>query len=112
MNKLSMAKDGDGDNTFALPLDSADSNNKIDLIAGTIKLVPVPAGTRAILFNSTTDFYAHIGAGTVVSTGDIVDGTGAQLNPVMRYIGADITSMALLALDTDGVCQQTFFEGP
>lgn len=112
MNKLGMAKDGDGDNTFALPMDSADSNNKIDLIADTIKLVPVPAGTRAILFNSTSDFYAHIGSGTIVQSGDITDGTGPQLNPVMRYIGAGITSMALMALDTDGVCQPTFYEGP
>lgn len=58
------------------------------LPAGTAKSVNVPSWANVVLFGSTvgTDYYVGYGVAASVPTSDILDGSGHELNPLVRFV--------------------------
>lgn len=56
---------------------------------GAAETFQSPALARYVLFSADGDFYCKIAVASTVATvpGDTTDGTAAELNPAMRYIG-------------------------
>jgi hypothetical protein len=63
------------------------TNNYI-LLANTHRSLDVPTDARFALFNSSADIWVKIDGTAIIPTSDILDGTGSELNPVLRYIGS------------------------
>jgi len=61
------------------------------LAASTATAVAVPTGAKFAVFNSNADLWVKIGSAATVPTADILDGSGSELNPEIRYIGASTT---------------------
>jgi hypothetical protein len=78
----------------------ADHIDRLALPANQAKSHQVPAGARFVLFSPTADFYARFGAaGLVVAlpSGDVIDGSAAELNPGARSIPPEATEIALIS---------------
>lgn len=72
-----------GDQTFALR--PSYINNYI-LAANTSKTVTVPDGAHYAIFSATNDIWVEINGTVAVPSGDVTDGTGSELNPVIRRV--------------------------
>jgi hypothetical protein len=60
--------------------------NAYVLSANVSKTVVVPTGARVAVFNSTVDFYVNWTTTSIVPSGDIIDGTASELNPIARNV--------------------------
>jgi hypothetical protein len=75
---------------FAFALRQSDWIDARALSAGgSAETFQAPALARYVLFSANGDFYCRIAAASTAATvpGDTTDGTAAELNPAMRYIG-------------------------
>lgn len=72
----------------------------IVLVAGSSRMVPVPAGARLLLLNATSSVWVQYGGPASVPVTDITDGQAPELNPGLR----DIKDVALLGLAAAGDC--------
>ena len=88
MKPLVIASGANGHPTFSIP--TPDSVNGVVLAADTAESITVPADAKFGIFSATADFYASY-TGTAVVITDTTDGTGHELNPVARSLGAGDT---------------------
>lgn len=72
-----------GDQTYALKQGTIDN---YVLAASTNKAVTVPAGAEYALFAADADIWVKVGGVAAVPSGDVTDGTGSELNPVVRRV--------------------------
>jgi hypothetical protein len=56
------------------------------LAAGVAETVTVPADVKIITFSSTDNFYVNYTTTAAVPVADVTDGSGAELNPGVRYV--------------------------
>lgn len=56
----------------------------------------IPTGAKYVIFSATADFYAKIG-GTAAIPVDVTDGSGSELNPIVRHISDSATTIGLIA---------------
>jgi hypothetical protein len=61
------------------------------LTAGVNKAVTAPTGAQYALFSADSDIWVKIGGTAAVPSGDTVDGSGSELNPVARRIESGVT---------------------
>ena len=85
MRKLKIELDGyHSSATQAIP-----QSNYIDarvLAADTAESPEVPAKAKIVLFSSTGNFYLNTRAAAVIPSGDIIDGSAPELNPIARTV--------------------------
>lgn len=85
---MNIAVGSDGMSTMSIPT-STDINGAL-LAANTAETITIPTGSRFAIFNATANFYAnYVGTATVMI--DTSDGTGSELNPTVRTLGASDT---------------------
>lgn len=72
-------------------VDFAGHVDTVVLAADTPEVYTVPAGATFLLFSATANFYARRNAAAAVPTTEITDGTGSELNPVVRVVGGSGT---------------------
>ena len=77
-----------GDQTFAVPQGYV--NNYV-LTASTNKAVTIPTGARYAVFAASADIWVNVGGTAAIPSGDVTDGTGSELNPVVRWIEGETT---------------------
>ena len=77
-----------GDQTFAIK--QGDVNNYL-LTATVNKAVTAPSGANYAVFAANADIWVRIGGAASVPSGDVTDGTGSELNPVVRKIDPGAT---------------------
>ncbi len=80
------------------------------LAANTAVTFQAPAGARFVLFSADGDFYcrtASASTAAAVPTADVTDGTAAELNPAMRFIG-DMEFISVIANAPRVVTMQFF----
>jgi hypothetical protein len=65
--------------------------NTYELTANVNKAITVPTGAKFILFTANNDIWVKVGGTAAIPSGDTTDGTGAELNPILRYIGSETT---------------------
>jgi len=82
-----------GDQTFAIPQGYV---NSYLLTATTAKTLTPPTGARYAGFASTADIWVSIGGTAAIPAGDTTDGTGSELNPVVRWIQGE-TSISVIS---------------
>jgi len=83
-----------GDQTQALEQGHVDTYL---LTADTAKTIAIPSGARYAVFASTADIWVRIGSvAAVIPVGDTTDGTGAELNPVCRWVYGE-TQMSVIS---------------
>ena len=72
-----------GDQTYAIKQGTV--NNYV-LVANTNKAVTVPSDALYAVFASTADIWVRVGNVAAVPSGDVTDGTGSELNPIVRRV--------------------------
>lgn len=100
MQPLIIASGANGLSTFSIPVPDSTSVNGVVLAAGTAKSITVPSGATHALFSATDDFYAnYTGTATVIT--DTTNGSGSELNPVIRTLLAATTISVIAAQATN-----------
>ena len=66
------------------------TNNYV-LIANTHKVITIPTDAKFALFSYNADVWVDVGGTAAIPSGDVTDGTGSELNPVLRYLGSATT---------------------
>lgn len=77
------------------------------LAAGVAESETVPSITsngttgkaKTVLFASTCDFYADVNGTAAVPSADVTNGSASELNPTVRYLGGDVTTISLISAD-------------
>jgi len=72
-----------GDQTYAIKQGTV--NNYV-LAATVNKAVTAPEGANYAIFASTADIWVRVGGVAAVPSGDVTDGSGSELNPVIRRV--------------------------
>ena len=72
-----------GDQTYAIKQSTV--NNYV-LVASTNTSVTVPSNAVYAVFASTADIWVRIGGAASVPSVDVTDGTGSELNPIVRRV--------------------------
>ncbi len=72
-----------GDQTYAIK--QGNVNNYV-LVASTNKAVTVPTGASYAIFSANADIWVRVGGVAAVPSGDVTDGTGSELNPIIRRV--------------------------
>lgn len=85
-----------GDQTFAIPQGYV--NNYV-LTASTNKAVTIPSGARYAVFAASADIWVRVGGTASIPSADVTDGTGSELNPVVRWIEGETTIGVISAYD-------------
>lgn len=67
------------------------------LTANTAKTYNIPTGAKFLLFSCTTNFYVAYGGTAVIPSVDVTDGTGVELNPVLRSIDFNMTTISIIS---------------
>lgn len=94
MKSLFIASDVNGKSTFSIPF--SDFVNVTTLASGIAEEVTIPTDAKFILFSASSDFYARVNGTASIPVNDIADGSGSELNPVIRsLLGVD--SLSLIA---------------
>jgi hypothetical protein len=88
MEKFQQYREVAGEVTYALK--RGDVNTYL-LTAGVNKAATAPTGARYALFSSDADTWVKIGGTAAVPVGDTTDGSGSELNPVVRRIESGVT---------------------
>lgn len=77
-------------------LDGIEFTDHVDIVAltaATAKDYTVPAGAKYILMQSLQNFYCSKDRTATIPSGDVTDGTGAILNPLLRVVaGGEVVS--------------------
>lgn len=82
---LRLGRDIDGN--LSGEFSPADYIDNYVLAATVAQTVTVPAGVTAVAFSATDDFYVRWSTGTAAIPGvNVTDGSGAEINPVMRSV--------------------------
>lgn len=85
---------------------ASDCVQNVGLVAGTPKVVTLPAGAEVVFFSGNTEFAMKLDEDLALAfpTGDVAAGSGAVLNPTSRWIPASlsITKITLIS-PSDGV---------
>lgn len=64
--------------------------NTYELTASTNKEITVPTGSKFAVFAADANIWVVVGTTTAaIPSGDTTDGTGAELNPSIRYLGSE-----------------------
>lgn len=66
-----------------------------------------PAGTRMVIFSADCNFYAKPGGAAAVPAGDVVNGTGSELNPSAWYFAVSDTATQTVGLIAATACNIT-----
>lgn len=66
------------------------------LTANTAATYTFPTGKKYALFSATADFYVSYSGTAVVPSTNVTDGTGPELNPVMRQVDG-LTSVSIIS---------------
>lgn len=74
----------------------SDYVNVQQLRSGIPESIILPTDARFVLFSSTGDFFSRIDADASISSSDVTDGSGSELNPTIRSL-VGITSLSLVA---------------
>ena len=85
-----------GYNTYAIK--GADYINAYygDSVATTFT---VPASAKFVLFSATDNFYVNWSGTAAIPSGDITNGSGSELNPIIRSITPGATFSVIAAAD-------------
>jgi hypothetical protein len=94
MKPFIIAGDANGAASFAIPF--CDYIDVRVLVANVAETVTVPSAARLVLFSATGDFYARIAGTAGVPSADVIDGSGSELNPVLRAV-AGVASFSVIA---------------
>lgn len=94
MKPFLIAADVNGQSSYSIPF--SDYVNVQALAAGVAETVNLPSNAKFIIFSSTGDFYARINGTAVIPAGDITDGTGSEINPIIRSL-VGVTSLSIIA---------------
>lgn len=87
-----------GDQTFALRPSYV--NNYV-MTADSSKSITVPDGANYAIFSATNDIWVEIdGTVAVPEIGDVTDGTGSELNPIIRRVSPGDTIGVISQYDT------------
>jgi len=79
-------------NNYVLPANTAVNINISDLV-DSAGITP-----RAMIFSCTENFYVlWNGTGATVPSTSITNGTGLEINPAIRRVGANITRFSIIA---------------
>ncbi|WP_028995843.1 hypothetical protein [Azonexus hydrophilus] len=84
MKPFQIGIDANGNPSFAIPFSDHIDVQALD--ARVAKTVTIPADARFVIFSSTGDFYCRVDGEASLPMADVVDGTGSELNPTIRYI--------------------------
>jgi hypothetical protein len=85
MRKLSIEMDG-YHLTPTQAITQSDYINVAFLGVDTAESFTVPAKASIVLFSSDSNFYLNTRAAAVIPTGDIIDGSGPEYNPIVRRV--------------------------
>lgn len=91
---------------------SGDANNKVHgdvlppsqyidayvMAPGEAQTITIPTGARIAIFNSSANFYVNWQAAAAEPTNNITDGSGPELNPMVRDV-SDYSSFSMVAPD-------------
>jgi hypothetical protein len=66
------------------------------LAANVSETHTIPTGALWVLFSSTCNFYAKLGASAAIPAADVTDGTGSELNPAAWQISGS-TQITLIS---------------
>ena len=94
MNELELA----GERLLFAPVVATQIDAMV-LAAGVAETYTLPSGCRYVMFSADGDFYARYAGTAAVPTTEVTDGTGAELNPAVRYVG-DQTTISVIASAT------------
>jgi hypothetical protein len=84
MKHLIIRNEANGVNTFAIP-----GTDEIDfyILTTSAVTVTVPTNAKFAIFSATDDFYARWdGSDATIPGGNITDGTGSEINPIVRDV--------------------------
>jgi len=84
MQNFTIEHDSNKRDTGVIP--QSDMIYNLVLAASTEKIVTVPTGSNIAVFGGTGNFYCKFDDTVAVPAGDIIDGTGGELNPVARVV--------------------------
>ena len=107
MRPLIIASGANGHPTFSIP--TSDSINAVSLTANTAESITIPSGATYVMFSATDDFYANYTTTATVPT-DTVDGSAAELNPIVRTLLSSDT----ISVISESTCKvtATFYSEP
>lgn len=71
--------------------------DNIVLVANVAKTYTVPTGAKSLLFSATTNFYVSYGGTAAVPSVDVTNGTGVELNPVLRSLDSSTTAISIIS---------------
>lgn len=83
------------------------------LAANTAESVTIPDGCNLVNFSGNADFYVRYNGTATVPSGDVTDGTAAELNPALRRIatGDGSASFSIIAPVANTTVTMSFFRG-
>lgn len=84
MQKLQIAGDQHGRNTYSIPVSD---HIAVAVLSGSAYAITVPAGAAHALFSSTADFYLDVTGTAVIPSASAASGS-PELNPVARKVSA------------------------
>lgn len=93
--KLYHAIDGNDERTDAVP--PASHIDARVLAANTAESHTVPAGSRIVVFSSTSDFYVNYTTTAAIPAADITNGSAPELNPSARILPSSVTTLSLIS---------------
>lgn len=94
MKSFLIAADVNGTSTSSISF--SDYVNVTTLVSGVAESVTIPSEAKFILFSSTSDFYARVNGTASIPVNDVTDGTGSELNPVIRSL-IGVESLSVIA---------------
>jgi hypothetical protein len=65
--------------------------NTYVLTANVHKAITIPSGAKFAVFGTDANIWVRMDGTAAIPVGDTTDGTGAELNPAVRYLGAAST---------------------
>ncbi|MBX4215701.1 hypothetical protein KW797_02015 [Candidatus Parcubacteria bacterium] len=85
----------------------------LSLAASTAESFTVPTGPNGskasyVSFASTCDFYANYKT-TATVPGDVTDGTASALNPTVRYLKGEVTTISVITAADTCIITADFF---
>lgn len=80
------------------------------LAANTAETVTIPSNAKYVVFSATPAlFYVNYQGTAAAPAADVTDGTGSELNPDVRYLGA-LTNFSIVAPATT-IVTMCFYRG-
>ena len=102
------------DEAFAIRVDATTYIQQRALAANVAEYINVPTGAKYAVFGADVSFavrYNATQAGTAAATfGDVTDGSGCEINPTIRYLGAVTELSVITAAAAGGNLSVTFYK--